>query len=252
MFIIFIFPENGSCVLNCDYNKSMENSKNIKSVLKALYTSRDFDCWRQMRLIILQVCLKKFRQTVSKLKPDFYFWVYVLKVTAICNFRALRLWYNLGVEKSEKPNPILVYAVYYPIAVAEIVFFIINSISFFTKRDILTGSHIWHGSWLTFIINLLGIYLVISFIVQLFCIQTNRLLPAVFKIARWRDEKELVSDWSARMFFMLLIAAAFISETFGTSGGYGVIPAIVAFILLICGFIVLQVKKRHPSKPKSS
>ena len=176
----------------------------------------------------------------------------MLKVIAICNFRALRLWYNLGVEKSEKPNPILVYAVYYPIAVAEIVFFIINSISFFARRDILTGSHVWHGSWLTFIINLLGIYIVVSFIVQLFCIQTDRFLPAMFKIAGWRDEKEAVSDWSARMFFMLLIAAAFISETFGTSGGYGVIPAIVAFILLICGFIVLQVKKRHQSKPKSS
>ncbi len=156
------------------------------------------------------------------------------------------------MEKSEKPNPILIYAVYYPIAVAEIVLFIINSISFFTKRDILTGSHVWHSSWLTFVINLFGIYIVVSFIVQLFCIQTDRFLPAVFKIARWRYENESVSEWSSRMFFMLLIAAAFISETFGTSGGYGAIPAIVAFAQLICAFIFLRTKKRHWSKPKSS
>ena len=151
------------------------------------------------------------------------------------------------MEKS-KGRLIAFYAVFYPLAAAEIAVLIINLISFFAHRDVLTGSPVWHSSWINFAIEVLALWFLISSCAQVYCIPRDKDLPSFFRSPGWNSSSGNLGTWFMRQLYILLICAAFIVQTFSDSGGYGIILSLIAFALLVCGIIFVEIVKHRQSK----
>ena len=117
------------------------------------------------------------------------------------------LWYNSNMEKS-KGRLIAFYAIFYPIypiAIANIVILVINIISFFARRDILTGSPVWHSSWINFIIELFALWILFSSCTQVYCIPNDKRLPAVFRFPGSNYASGSLRAWLMHQGYIYLI-----------------------------------------------
>lgn len=124
------------------------------------------------------------------------------------------------LEKS-KGRLIAFYAIFYPITIANIVILVINIISFFARRDILTGSPVWHSSWINFIIELFALWILLSSGTQVYCIPNDKRLPVVFRFPGSNYASGSLRAWLMRQGYILIVCSAFIVQTYSDSGGMG-------------------------------
>lgn len=91
----------------------------------------------------------------------------------------------------------------------------------------LTGSPLWHSSWVNFAIDIFAIWILTASCSQVYCIPNDKNPPVFFWSPGYNYTSGNLGTWLMRQCYILIICAAFIIQTYGDSGGYG--SSLIAF-----------------------
>ena len=143
----------------------------------------------------------------------------------------------------------LALAALYPVIAIEIAFFVIALISFFAKRDILTEHLAWRGSLIWIPLGLFFICILLLIAIQGWFISNGR-RPPLFRKSEWKlspnqaRRRWLVYSWNSLIGF----AAMIILDFSATMGRWGIIPILIAMLMII--FSIVLRRKMTKDEPK--
>lgn len=156
----------------------------------------------------------------------------------------------MEISKKEK----LALIALYPVLALETVFLFIALTSFFIKKDVLTKYLLWKGSWIWILLGLLFIGLNCILAVQGLFILRGKYPPLYPNKSAWSLSSDRArKHWIVYTWSSVIGTGAMIILSFAVnSGAWGIIPIVIALVLIVCSKVLLKTSsKRLKDSPKS-